>query len=193
MAATVDPLAGSYYVETLTETISPARMAELAHIDYLGGTLVALEAGYQPDAIGDAAYEVQRAVEAGERVIVGVNAFTDEGDEQRPAPQAIDPELERQQVERTRAVRARREPSAADAALAALTSAAAGTENVLPGIRAAVEADVTLGEIATPCAACGATSPVSIGPIHHVAIVVRSIEEALPRYASSSASSPRRR
>ena len=94
VAATVDPLAGSYYVETLTETIHAGAMAELAHIDSLGGTLVALEAGYQPDAIGDAAYEVQRAVEAGERIIVGVNAFTDEGDEQRPAPQAIDPELE---------------------------------------------------------------------------------------------------
>ena len=114
----------------------------------LGGTLVALEAGYQPDAIGDAAYEVQRAVESGERIIVGVNAFADEGDEQRPAPQAIDPELEAAQVERTRAVRAGRDQAVADGALAALTTAATGTENVLPRIRAAVEADVTLGEIA---------------------------------------------
>jgi methylmalonyl-CoA mutase N-terminal domain/subunit len=109
---------------------------------------VALRAGYQPDAIGDAAYEVQRAIESGERVIVGVNAFTDEGGEQRPAPQAIDPELEARQIERTRAVRAARDRGAADAAVAALTTAAAGTENVLPRLRAAVEADVTLGEIA---------------------------------------------
>ena len=149
VAATVDPLAGSYYVETLTERIHSSAMAELARIDDLGGTLVALEAGYQPDAIGDAAYEVQRAVEAGDRIVVGVNAFTDEGDEQRPAPQAIDSELEARQVERTRSVRARRDETVAGTALAALAAAAVGTENVLPRIRACVEADVTLGEIAT--------------------------------------------
>jgi methylmalonyl-CoA mutase N-terminal domain/subunit len=149
VAATVDPLAGSYYIEVLTDAIFEGAMAELRHIDDLGGTLVALRDGYQPDAIGDAAYEVQRAVEAGERIIVGVNAFGDEGDEQRPAPQAIDPELEARQVERTRAVRARRDQATADAALVALTTAAAGTENVMPRIRTCVEADVTLGEIAT--------------------------------------------
>jgi len=147
VALTVDPLAGSYYVETLTETIHHGAMEELARIDDLGGTLVALEAGYQPDAIGDAAYDVQRAIEAGDRIIVGVNAFTDEGEEQRPAPQTIDPDLERRQVERTAAVRARRDPIAAAAALDGLTNAASGSENVLPRIRAAVEADVTLGEI----------------------------------------------
>jgi methylmalonyl-CoA mutase N-terminal domain/subunit len=113
----------------------------------LGGTLTALADGYQQDAIGDAAYEVQRAVEAGERIIVGVNAFTDEGDEQRPQAQVIDAELEARQVERTRAVRQRRDASRADEAVRALETAAAGTENVLPRIRAAVEADVTLGEI----------------------------------------------
>jgi methylmalonyl-CoA mutase, N-terminal domain len=148
VAATVDPLAGSYYVETLTETIYRGAMQELSHIDDLGGTLVALEAGYQPDAIGDAAYDVQRAIEAGDRIIVGVNAFTDEGEEQRPAPQRIDPDLERRQVERTQAVRSRRDPSTAAATVEALRTAAAGSENVLPRIRAAVEADVTLGEIA---------------------------------------------
>jgi methylmalonyl-CoA mutase N-terminal domain/subunit len=147
VTATVDPLGGSYYVEVLTDEIFTGALAELAQIDDLGGTLVALEGGYQPDAIGDAAYEVQRAVEAGERIIVGVNAFTDEGDEQRPAPQVIDPALEAAQVERTRALRARRDQAVADDALAALTAAAAGTDNVLPRIRAAVEADLTLGEI----------------------------------------------
>jgi len=145
--ATVDPLAGSYYLETLTNEIFARAMTELKHIDDLGGTLVALADGYQPDAIGDAAYETQRAIETGERVIVGVNAFTDEGDEQRPVPQAIDPDLERRQVERTRGVRERRDQAAADEAVSALEAAAAGTENVLPRIRAAVEAHVTLGEI----------------------------------------------
>jgi methylmalonyl-CoA mutase N-terminal domain/subunit len=148
VAATVDPLAGSYYVESLTDEIATRALAEIAHIDERGGTLAALADGYQPNAIGDAAYDVQRAVESGEQVVVGLNAFTDEGEEQRPAPQAIDPELEARQVARTRALRERRDGARAGEALAALVSAAAGTENVLPRIRACVEADVTLGEIA---------------------------------------------
>jgi len=148
-AATVDPLAGSYYVEALTNEIFERAMAEIEQIDELGGTLQALAGGYQPDAIGDAAYDVQRAIEAGERLVVGLNAFDgEEGDEQRPSPQAIDPGLEARQAERTRAVRAGRDQSRADATLAELVTAASGTENVLPRIRACVEADVTLGEVA---------------------------------------------
>ena len=147
VASTADPLAGSYYVESLTSAIAVRALAELEEIERRGGTLAALADGYQQDAIGDAAYEVQRAVEAGERIVVGVNAFEDEGGEQRPAPQVIDPELEARQVERTRAVRARRDPGIAAAAVAELEGAAAGTENVLPRIRACVESDVTLGEI----------------------------------------------
>ena len=147
VASTVDPLAGSYYVESLTSEIAARALDELEEIDGRGGTLAALADGYQQDAIGDAAYEVQRGVEAGERIVVGVNAFADEGDEQRPAPQVIDPELEARQVERTRAVRASRDAAAAAAAVAALEEAATGSENVLPRIRACVEADVTLGEI----------------------------------------------
>ena len=148
VADTVDPLAGSYYLETLTDEIVERSLAEIATIDARGGTLAALAAGYQPDAIGDAAYQVQRAIESGERVIVGLNAFTDEGDELRPAPQVIDPELEARQVQRTHAVRARRNSDAVNEAVAALESTASGTENVLPRIRACIEADVTLGEIA---------------------------------------------
>ena len=147
VASTVDPLAGSYYVESLTDEIAERSLAEIAAIDERGGTLAALAAGYQQEAIGDAAYAVQRAIEAGESVVVGLNAFADDGSEQRPAPQAIDPELEASQVARTRALRAARDQAAADAAVAALEEAAAGTENVLPRIRACVEADVTLGEI----------------------------------------------
>jgi methylmalonyl-CoA mutase N-terminal domain/subunit len=147
VTGTADPLAGSYYVESMTDQIATRALAELDEIDRRGGTLAALADGYQQDAIGDAAYDVQRAVESGERVVVGVNAFTDEGDEQRPQPQAIDPELEARQTERTRATRASRDPAGADQATAALERAAAGTENVLPRIRACVEADITLGEI----------------------------------------------
>ena len=148
VAATSDPLAGSYYVESLTDEIARRAFDELAAIDDRGGTLRALADGYQQDAIADAAYVTQRAVEAGERVIVGVNAFVDAGDEQRPAPQAIDPDLEARQVARTAEVRASRDAGAAEAAIQALGAAASGTENVLPRIRACVEANVTLGEIA---------------------------------------------
>jgi methylmalonyl-CoA mutase, N-terminal domain len=148
VAATVDPLAGSYYVESLTSEIAERSLAELRQIDDLGGTLAALSDGYQQDAIGDAAYAVQLAIESDERIVVGLNAFTDEGTEQRPEPQAIDPELEARQVERTRSVRDRRNAARAEEAIAALTAAAAGTENVLPRIRACVEAEVTLGETA---------------------------------------------
>ncbi len=148
VAATVDPLAGSYYVESLTEEIVRGALEEIAAIDDRGGTLAALADGYQQDEIGDAAYAVQREIESGERLIVGLNAFSVEGEEQRPAPQSIDTELEARQVERTRAVRDRRDQAIAHAAVADLQTAAGGTENVLPRIRACVEADVTLGEIA---------------------------------------------
>jgi methylmalonyl-CoA mutase N-terminal domain/subunit len=147
MSAPVDPLGGAYYIESLTDALEERVQAELAEIDARGGTLAALADGYQQAEIAQAAYEFQRAVEAGSTVIVGVNAFTDGGDEQRAAPQAIDADAERRQVERTRAVRAGRDQAAAEAAQAALTEAARGTENVLPRILACVEARVTLGEI----------------------------------------------
>jgi methylmalonyl-CoA mutase, N-terminal domain len=147
VGATADPLAGSYYVESLTAQIATRALAEIAEIDSRGGTLAALADGYQQNEIGDAAYDAQRAVESGKRIVVGVNAFTDAGDEQRPQPQAIDPGLEERQKERTAAVRAARDAAGATEAVSALETAAAGTENVLPRIRACVGADVTLGEI----------------------------------------------
>jgi methylmalonyl-CoA mutase N-terminal domain/subunit len=146
-AATVDPLAGSYYVESLTDALEERIWAELRSIDERGGTLPALRDGYQQNAIGDAAYDWQRTVESGERIVVGVNAFGEEGSEQRPVAQEIDPAAERRQIERTRALRASRDAAGAAAALMALEGAARGTENLLPRIRHCVEADVTLGEI----------------------------------------------
>jgi methylmalonyl-CoA mutase N-terminal domain/subunit len=146
VTATADPLGGSYYLETLTDALERLIDAELARIDERGGTLAALERGHQQDAIADAAYEAQRALESGERIVVGLNAFVD-ADQQHPAPQAIDPGLEADQVARTRAVRDARDPRVAGEALDALRAAAAGTENLLPRIRACVEASVTLGEI----------------------------------------------
>jgi methylmalonyl-CoA mutase N-terminal domain/subunit len=147
LTATVDPLGGSYYLETLTDELERLIDAELAHIDDLGGTLAALERGHQQDAIGDAAYTAQRALESGERIVVGLNAFADEGNEQHPIPQSIDPRLEAEQVARTQAVRDGRDARLASEALATLRTAAAGTENLLPRIRASIEASVTLGEI----------------------------------------------
>jgi methylmalonyl-CoA mutase, N-terminal domain len=148
VTATADPLGGSYYVESLTNEIEARALAELAAIDDRGGTLAALADGYQQNEIGEAAYAQQLAVESGERIIVGVNAFAEDGEEVGPAPQRIDPLLEASQVERTRALRAGRDQAAADDSVADLEQAAVGTENVLPRIRACVEASVTLGEIA---------------------------------------------
>jgi methylmalonyl-CoA mutase N-terminal domain/subunit len=147
LTAPVDPMGGSYYVEALTDELVARIDAELAEIERRGGTLAALAEGYQQGAIAQAAYEEQRAIEAGERIVVGVNAFLEEGDEQRPEPQPIDVETERRQVERTRATRDSRHAPTAQAALADLEAAATGTENVLPHMRNCVEADVTLGEI----------------------------------------------
>jgi methylmalonyl-CoA mutase N-terminal domain/subunit len=147
VAAPVDPLGGSYYVEALSNELEARVWEALRSIDDRGGTLAALEAGYQQDEIAESAYAIHRAIEADERIVVGLNAFGDEGGEQRPAPQAIDPDLERRQVERTRAVRQGRDAARADEARVALAGAARGTENVLPRIRACVEAQVTLGEI----------------------------------------------
>ena len=143
----VDPLGGSYYVEALTAEIEERVRAELAEIDRRGGTLAAIADGYQQAAIADAAYEAQRAIESAERIVVGVNAFAEGGDEQRPQAQQIDPHAEEEQAARTRAVRAGRDAERAADAMRALEIAASGTENVLPRIRACVEANVTLGEV----------------------------------------------
>jgi len=143
----VDPLGGSYYVEALTDQIEARVHAELAEIDRRGGTLAALGDGYQQAAIADAAYAAQRAIESAEQIVVGVNAFVEGGDEQRPQAQSIDPRAEEEQAARPRAVRAGRDAAEAAETMGALATAAAGTENVVPRIRACVEAQVTLGEI----------------------------------------------
>jgi methylmalonyl-CoA mutase, N-terminal domain len=146
LAAPVDPLGGSYYLEALTDGLEERIRTLLDEIEARGGTLAALADGYQQGEIADAAYATQRAVETQEQIVVGVNAFV-EGAAQRPAPQRIDIETERRQVERTRAVRAGRDSAAADGSLARLSEAAAGTENLMPRIRDCVQAMVTLGEI----------------------------------------------
>ncbi|HEY6056885.1 MAG TPA: methylmalonyl-CoA mutase family protein, partial [Candidatus Limnocylindrales bacterium] len=143
---TPDPLAGSYFVETLTNDLEAAAEEYLAEIDALGGTLSAIEAGFQQRQIQEAAYRTQREVEAGQRIVVGVNRFVDEAGTTPPL-QRIDPEAERLQVEGVRRVRAGRDPAAWAAALGRLEDAARGGENVLPSIIEAVRAYATVGEI----------------------------------------------
>ena len=146
MTETPDPLAGSYFVETLTDQLEGVAQSYLDEIDAMGGALSAIEAGYQQRQIQEAAYRVQREVEAEERIVVGVNRYRDD-DGVRPELQRIDPAGERGQVERVQRVRAERDAAAWTAAMEALERAAAGSDNLLPPIIAAVKARATLGEI----------------------------------------------
>ncbi len=145
---TPDPLAGSYFVESLTNQLEAAAQAYLDEIDAMGGTLAAIEGGFQQRQIQESAYRVQQAIERGDLVVVGVNAFRDDGaGEVRAALQQIDPEGERRQIERVRRVRAERDPAAWAAALTRLVDAARGMENLVPPIIEAVNAYATVGEI----------------------------------------------
>jgi methylmalonyl-CoA mutase, N-terminal domain len=143
---TPDPLGGSYFVESLTDELEAAALEYLDEIDAAGGTLKALEAGFQQRAIQEAAYRTQLAIDRGEQVVVGVNRFQDEATHTPPI-QRIDPDGERRQVEGVRRVRAERDPAAWAAAIGRLEDAARGTENLLPPIIEAVQAYATVGEI----------------------------------------------
>ena len=146
-ADTIDPLGGAYAIEALTADIERRVHAELDKIAAMGGALAAIEKGYQMRAIEDSAYAQQRAVESGEKVIVGVNAYRSEGDDPVPPLQRVDDAVVRGRVERLRAHRAKRDRAATEVARADLLTAARGTANLVPPIVAAVEAGVTLGEI----------------------------------------------
>jgi methylmalonyl-CoA mutase N-terminal domain/subunit len=146
VANTIDPLAGSYYIEALTNAIEEQATAYLEKIEALGGMLRAIERGYVQQEIQNAAYEYQRAVEDQEAIVVGVNRFTVEEDRSVPV-QRVDEGLERQQVERLRALRARRDAAKWKAALAGVQAAAGSGENLMPRILEAVENYATVGEI----------------------------------------------
>jgi methylmalonyl-CoA mutase N-terminal domain/subunit len=143
---TPDPLAGSYLIEALTDEIEAAAQAYLDEIEEMGGAIAAIDAGYQQLQIQDAAYRVQREVEAGERIVVGVNRYTDD-EAISPPIQRIDPLLEQEQVARIARLRASRDAGAWAAALDHLEVVARGTDNIMPAIIAAVKAHATLGEI----------------------------------------------
>lgn len=146
LTATVDPFAGSYAVERLTDDVERAALGLLRRVEELGGAEAAIELGYQKGEIERNAYRIARETEAGERVVVGVNRFR--LDEEEPyAPLRVDPALETRQRERLARLRARRDTRTADAALLALRAAAEGSANVLPPMKRALRAEATLGEV----------------------------------------------
>jgi methylmalonyl-CoA mutase N-terminal domain/subunit len=146
---TADPFAGSYAIESMTDDVEAAARQLMAKVEDMGGAVAAIERGFQRAEIEKAAYDVARGVDAGERVVVGVNRFT-EGEVEPYQPLRVDAALEAEQVERVRAVRANRDARTASAALDDVRAAAAGEHNVLPPIKSALAARATLGEI---CAA----------------------------------------
>jgi len=143
---TVDPVAGSYYIESLTNEMEKRAENYLNKIDALGGMLAAIERGYVQQEIQNAAYEYQQRVEKEEAVVVGVNKFTMK--EEKPVSiQRVDEDLERKQVERLRALRNRRDRRSWEASLKQIEDAARSGENLMPLILGAVEAYATVGEI----------------------------------------------
>lgn len=146
VADTVDPFAGSYAVEELTNRLETLAAEYIDKIDQMGGMLRAIETGYVQREIQEAAYDYQRAVETHDAIVVGVNKFQMEEPATIPILK-IDEQIERDQIERVRAVRERRDADKADTALESLAMAASGTANLLPRILECVEYDVTVGEI----------------------------------------------
>jgi methylmalonyl-CoA mutase N-terminal domain/subunit len=146
VANTADPVGGSYAIEKLTDEIESRAKEYIARIDALGGVLRAIETGYVQGEIQRAAYDYQRAIERGEQIIVGVNQFVAEKETAIPTMR-VDPEVERAQIERVRALRARRNASRAEDAVAEVERRARSGENLMPAIAAAVEAHATVGEI----------------------------------------------
>jgi methylmalonyl-CoA mutase N-terminal domain/subunit len=143
---TVDPVAGSYAIEHLTNEIEKGALEYIGKVDAMGGMLRAIDAGFAQGEIQKAAYEFQRAVEKKDQIVVGVNDFIAEEERKIPTLR-IDSGIERSQIARLNALRTRRDSARAEAALAELQRRAATSENLLPAILAAVEAYATVGEI----------------------------------------------
>jgi methylmalonyl-CoA mutase N-terminal domain/subunit len=143
---TPDPLGGSYFVEKLTDEMEAAAYDYFARIDELGGMVEAIRSNFPQREIADAAFTYQRELDERKRIVVGVNDFVQEDEDETPILR-IDPTLERKQVDRLQATRARRDGSAVEAALAGLRRATAGDENLMPAIIEAARARATEGEM----------------------------------------------
>ncbi|HEU5198700.1 MAG TPA: methylmalonyl-CoA mutase family protein [Ktedonobacterales bacterium] len=146
VADTIDPLAGAYFIESLTNDLEQRAWEYIRKIDDIGGSVRAIEVGYMQNEIEEAAYQFQKDMEEGKRVVVGVNKFQTVEDI-RPDVLRVDPEIGRRQAQKLVALRERRDNLAVTAALSALEDAARGSANLLPRILAAVEVWATLGEI----------------------------------------------
>ncbi|HET7487710.1 MAG TPA: methylmalonyl-CoA mutase family protein [Acidimicrobiales bacterium] len=146
VADTVDPLGGSWFVESLTDEVEAGAWRYVERIDAMGGAVAAIEAGFLQEEVERAAYEAARAVDSGERVVVGVNRFR-EGDAAAVELLPADPALERRQSSRLAALRSSRDAGAVEAALRDVDAAARGTANLLDPMKAALKAGATLGEV----------------------------------------------
>jgi len=146
VADVVDPLAGSYFVEALTDDLERLAVAYLEKIDSMGGAVRAIEAGYFQDEIHEAAYRIQQGIESGERVVVGVNRFADAEERSIELQRVSDAETAAQAA-RVRELRAFRDQASVDARLAEVAATAVGTGNLLPPMREALRARATLGEV----------------------------------------------
>jgi methylmalonyl-CoA mutase N-terminal domain/subunit len=149
VTATVDPFAGSYVVEALTDEVERGALELMAHVEELGGAVAAIEKGFQKSEIERSAYDVALGIDSGERVVVGLNRYRSDSEE-RYEPLRVDPAIEADQRERLRQLRERRDAEAVDRALVELKRAAQGTDNVLPPLRTALKELATVGEV------CGA-------------------------------------
>ncbi len=146
VADTADPLAGSYFVESLTDEVERAAWEYLERIDSMGGAVASIESHYMQDEIERAAYAYAKAVDDEEKIIVGVNRFVeDEPEATEVFP--IDPALQRKQADRARRVRSERDQAAAESALSEVVATAEGSGNLLPPMKEALRRSATLGEV----------------------------------------------
>ncbi len=146
VANTVDPLAGSYFVETLTAELEERAEKLISEIESMGGAVAAIEEGWMQARIEESAYRVARRYESGEMVVVGVNRFADE-DADELEPLAVDPALEERQMGELATRRAARDNAAVDETLAAVEESAKGEDNLLPPMKEALAAGATVGEV----------------------------------------------
>lgn len=146
VTATVDPFAGSYVIEKMTDDVETAARDLMRKVEDLGGAVAAIEHGFQKNEIEHNAYRIAQETDSGERVVVGVNRFR--LDEEEPyEPLRVDPAIEARQAERLAGLRAERDRPAVDSALAALKKAAEGEDNVLYPMKDALKARATVGEV----------------------------------------------
>jgi methylmalonyl-CoA mutase N-terminal domain/subunit len=143
---TVDPLGGSYFVESLTEEVEAGARRYLEKIDGMGGAVAAIEAGFMQDEIEQAAFSYAKAVDGGDKVIVGVNRHVEDAAEPVEVF-PLDPALQAQQADRVRQLRAERDQDGVKAALADVEAAARGTQNLLVPMKEALRRRATLGEV----------------------------------------------